>query len=56
MDELTEFQQWSESFDMRDDGVAAFKAVKALDAIRFELATRSDGWVERVERMAEDAK
>ena len=52
-DETQEFLAWRNGFSMEDDGLEAFRALKALDTIRFELTTRTEGYLGRIERAAQ---
>lgn len=49
MDEFEKFIEWRKHFSMNDDGIAAYKALQALDEVRFEMATRGDGFLGRIE-------
>lgn len=53
MDELAEFEQWRAGFRLSDDGLAAFRALKKLELISFEVQVKGDGWVDRVQRICE---
>lgn len=51
-DEIRDFIAWSEGFE-RDDMLHAFRAIKALERIRFELTMREEGFMDRIEEIAE---
>lgn len=53
--ELSEFLTWQEDLGT-DDLIAAFRAIRALDQIRFELALRDEGFLERVEALSSEGK
>lgn len=51
-DEIEEFLVWQK--ELTDvDLIRAFRALKLIDRIRFELATREDGYGERIEAYLE---
>lgn len=54
-DEIQEYINWAEAFDLADDGLKAFRAINALEAIRFELAVRGEGYIDRIQGLAEEA-
>lgn len=49
MNEAQEYLDWKADFSWQDDGVAAFLALKAVEKVRFELATRGGGYIGRIE-------
>lgn len=50
MNEMREYETWKSGFSMADDGVSAFHALKAMEVVKFEFATKTEGWIERVEK------
>lgn len=54
--DLSEFLTWRNGFSLSDDGVAAYKALKALETIRFELATRTEGYLGRIQIAVDQAE
>lgn len=51
-DETQDYLEWKRGFSWGDDGLHAFRAIKALEKIRFEIATREEGYVGRIKEIA----
>lgn len=49
MNEVEEFEQWKSGFNLRDDGYAAFRALKQIEKVRFILAVNEGGLREELE-------
>ena len=47
--DIQKYENWKRDFRLEDDGLAAFTALEKLDAIRFELAVREEGYLDRIE-------
>lgn len=54
MGEIEEFQNWANGFSMSDDGAAAFRALKIVEKIEFEMRLKGDGFIERIEELLFD--
>ena len=54
-DETHDFLQWRDGFSLADDGLAAYRALRALEKIQFELATKEGGYIGRIESAVQDA-
>lgn len=46
---MREYAIWAKDFSLTDDGVAAFLAIHAIEQVRFEMSTRKEGYLERIE-------
>lgn len=44
-----DFLTWRDGFSLNDDGLAAFQALKAVEEIRFEMTTRMEGYLDRIQ-------
>lgn len=53
-DDITKFLDWKSGFSWQDDGPHAFRAIEMIEAIRFEMATRSEGYVGRIQKILDE--
>ena len=47
-DEVLEFLSWEEDLNSKDL-LHAFRSIKKLERIKFEMITKSEGYMERIE-------
>lgn len=55
-DDMQDFLHWAEDFDIKDDGLQAYRALKALEAIEFELTVGGEGYIDRIRDIASNAQ
>lgn len=52
--ETQDYLNWKSGFSWGDDGLHAYRSIVTLDAIRFEMTMKSEGYLDRIKELLDD--
>lgn len=52
--EAQDYLNWKANFSWGDDGLHAYRSIVTLDAVRFEMTMKGEGYLERIKELLED--